>query len=80
MELAGAVVLTAGMWTVGWLGWHELRPVAIPTPSAEAVQFHQTGNWLWAVGQLWALAVPAAFLFSGLSARLRAVASRRARS
>lgn len=28
MELAGAVVLTAGMWLVGWLTWTELRPTA----------------------------------------------------
>jgi Zn-dependent protease with chaperone function len=54
----------------------ELRPVAVPAPSADAVRFHQTGNWLWAFGQLWALAVPAAILFSGLSARLRTVARR----
>ena len=41
----------------------ELRPVAVPAPSAEAVRFHQTGNWLWAFRQLWALAVPAAVPF-----------------
>ena len=40
------------------------------------MRYHQTGNWLWAVGQLWALAVPAALLFSGLSARLRTAARR----
>jgi hypothetical protein len=27
-ELAGAIVLTAGMWMVGWLTWRELRPAA----------------------------------------------------
>ncbi|MGH3714286.1 MAG: YndJ family protein, partial [Micromonosporaceae bacterium] len=27
-ELAGAVVLTAGMWLVGWLTWREVRPRA----------------------------------------------------
>jgi hypothetical protein len=26
VELAGAVVLTAGMWSVGWLTWREVRP------------------------------------------------------
>jgi hypothetical protein len=26
VELAGAVVLTAGMWAVGWLTWREVRP------------------------------------------------------
>ena len=54
----------------------ELRPVAVPAPSALAIRYHQTGNWLWAVGQFWALAVPAALLFSGLSARLRTTARR----
>ena len=54
----------------------ELSPLAVPAPTAKAVRFHQTGNWLWAFGQLWALAVPAAVLFSGLSARLRTAAQR----
>lgn len=27
-ELAGAVVLTAGMWLVGWLTWRDVRPLA----------------------------------------------------
>ncbi|WP_433326371.1 YndJ family protein [Spirillospora sp. CA-294931] len=26
VEFAGAVVLTAGMWLVGWVTWHEVRP------------------------------------------------------
>ena len=34
----------------------ELRPVAVPAPTEKAVRFHQTGNWLWAAWQLWALA------------------------
>jgi hypothetical protein len=28
VELVGAVVLTAGMWLVAWVTWHELRPKA----------------------------------------------------
>jgi hypothetical protein len=27
-ELAGAVILTAGMWITGWLTWHHIRPAA----------------------------------------------------
>jgi Zn-dependent protease with chaperone function len=54
----------------------ELRPLAVPEPSAKALRYHQTGNWLWVGRQLWALAVPAALLFSGLSARLRTAAAR----
>jgi STE24 endopeptidase len=49
----------------------ELSPLAVPAPSAMAVRFHRSGNWLWVIEQLWALAVPAFLLFSGLSARLR---------
>jgi Zn-dependent protease with chaperone function len=54
----------------------ELRPVPVPEPSALAVRYHRSGNWLWGVEQLWAFAVQAVLLFSGLSARLRDVARR----
>jgi Zn-dependent protease with chaperone function len=54
----------------------QLRPVPIPAPSALAVQYHRTGNWLWGVTQVWTLAVPALILFSGLSGRLRDLARR----
>ncbi len=49
-------------------------PVAIPQPSAEAVRHYRSGNWLWVVSSLWALAVPAVIFFSGFSARLRDLA------
>jgi Zn-dependent protease with chaperone function len=54
----------------------ELQPVAVPAPTARAVQYHHTGNCLWAFRQLWALAVPAALLLTGFSARLRSAAQR----
>src|SRR5205814_665965 len=46
-------------------------PVAVPGPSALAMQHYRTGQWLWALGQGWAILLPAAWLFTGASARLR---------
>ncbi len=45
--------------------------VAVPQPTEQAVRYHRSGNVLWVVRQVWALAVPAAILFTGLSARMR---------
>lgn len=53
--------------------------VAVPAPSALAVRFHQTGHWVWGFNQFWTLAVPAALLVTGLSARMRDRARRLAR-
>lgn len=47
------------------------EPVAIPQPSALAVQYNRSGDLLWVVSQVVALAIPAIVLFTGLSARLR---------
>jgi STE24 endopeptidase len=49
-------------------------PVAIPEPSEKASRYHRTGNWLWGLVQVWTLAVPAALLVTGTSARLRDLA------
>jgi STE24 endopeptidase len=51
-------------------------PVAVPQPSAQALRRFRTGNVWWLVTVAWGLAVPAAWLFSGLSARLRGWAQR----
>jgi len=51
------------------------EPVVVPPPSAKAVRYHRSGNLIWAVEQLLGLALPAALLWSGLSARLRSVAA-----
>jgi Zn-dependent protease with chaperone function len=50
--------------------------VAVPVPSAKAMQYYRSGNVLWIVSQLVALAIPAAILFSGLSARIGRLARR----
>jgi Zn-dependent protease with chaperone function len=60
-------------------GEEELRPVAVPAATDLALAHQRSGNWLWAGGQLWALAVPAALVFSGFSARLRTAAQRAGR-
>jgi STE24 endopeptidase len=51
-------------------------PVPVPAPSAEAMEYYRTGNWLWAINRLWALIVPGVLAFSGASARLRDFAQR----
>jgi len=53
--------------------------VAVPEPSALAVRYHRSGNVLWAVATGLDLLLPAALLFTGLSARVRRVAGRLAR-
>jgi Zn-dependent protease with chaperone function len=46
-------------------------PVPVPEPSELALRYHRSGNVLWVVNVVVGLAVPAAILFSGWSARLR---------
>ncbi len=45
--------------------------VPVPEPSEKAVQYHNSGLVLWVFNLLWSLAIPALFLFSGFSARIR---------
>jgi STE24 endopeptidase len=54
--------------------------VAVPEPSALAVRYHRSGNLLWAGATALDLLLPAALLFTGLSARVRSLAARIARS
>lgn len=55
-------------------------PVPVPEPSAKAVRYYQTGNVLWIVTTLWGFLVPGIILFTGLSARMRNLASRLGKS
>jgi STE24 endopeptidase len=50
--------------------------VAVPEPSALAIQYHRSGNVLWAAETSLGLIIPAALLFSGLSARMRSLSNR----
>jgi STE24 endopeptidase len=51
-------------------------PVAVPEPTEKALRHARGGNWLWLIGTLWGLLIPAAFLFTGLSARIRTFAQK----
>lgn len=57
-----------------------LVPVPVPKPSAQAVRYYESGNVLWTVTTLWSFLVPGTILLTGLSARLRALASRLGKS
>ena len=50
-------------------------PVTVPQASELALRYYRSGNVIWVVEHLLALAIPALLLFSGLSARLRTVAT-----
>jgi Zn-dependent protease with chaperone function len=50
--------------------------VVVPEPSALAVQYHRSGNVLWAAATVLDLLLPAALLFTGLSTRVRRTAER----
>lgn len=50
--------------------------VAVPEPSALALSYHRSGNLLWAGATTLDLLLPAALLFTGLSARVRGIAAR----
>jgi Zn-dependent protease with chaperone function len=51
-------------------------PVAVPEPSEKALRYYRSGNVVWAVDALLGILVPALFLFTGFSARLRDAAAR----
>jgi STE24 endopeptidase len=57
----------------------EVQPVPVPEPSAKALQFYRTGNWLWVFNQVWAVLLTGTLAFSGASARLRDLARRQSR-
>jgi Zn-dependent protease with chaperone function len=50
-------------------------PVEVPPPSELALRYYTSGNVIWLVEQFLALLLPTLVLFTGLSARLRTLAS-----
>ena len=50
---------------------HAHEAVAVPEPTELALRYHHTGLVLWAFVTIWGLAIPALFLFTGFSARIR---------
>ena len=49
----------------------ESGPVAVANPSDKALRYFRSGNVLWVVNRIWGLLIPALFLFTGFSARIR---------
>ncbi len=52
------------------------RPVAVPIASEKAMSYYRTRNFWWGFGVLWGIFIPALFLFTGWSAKIRDVAQR----
>jgi STE24 endopeptidase len=50
--------------------------VPVPEPTDKARSYYRTGTILWVVDNVWGLLVPALFLFTGFSARIRTWAAR----
>jgi STE24 endopeptidase len=51
-------------------------PVPVPDPDPLALSYYHSGNVLWIINQAWLILIPALFLFTGLSARIRNWAQR----
>jgi STE24 endopeptidase len=51
-------------------------PVPVPAADAKAQRYYRSGNIFWIINQIWGLLIPALFLFSGFSARIRNWAQR----
>ena len=49
----------------------ESGPVAVPNPSDKALRYFRSGNVLWVVNTFWGLLIPALFLFTSYSAKIR---------
>ena len=58
----------------------DTSPVAVPEPSVKALNHYRSGMELVGVIILWNLLIPALFLFTGLSARMRSWAERLGRN
>jgi Zn-dependent protease with chaperone function len=50
--------------------------VPVPEPSKKALSYYRGGNLLWIVDLVWGLLIPALFLYTGFSARIRNWAQR----
>ncbi len=49
----------------------EPAAVPVPEPDERTMRYYRSGNVLWLIDVAWSLLVPALFLFTGLSARIR---------
>ena len=53
-----------------------IGPVPVPAPTEQALRYYDSGNRVWLVDSALSLLVPALFLFTGWSARIRDLARR----
>jgi Zn-dependent protease with chaperone function len=51
-------------------------PVEVPPATTLALQYYHGNNAFWLLGRAWSLALPAALLWTGVSARMRTLAAR----
>lgn len=51
-------------------------PVPVPEPGDKAMRYYRSGNFLWVVNLVWGMLIPALFLLTGFSARIRDWAQR----
>jgi Zn-dependent protease with chaperone function len=70
----------AAFQEAGAVAVDETEPVAVPEPSALAVDYYRSGNLLWMADQAWSILILIVVLTTGLSARLRDLALRFARN
>jgi STE24 endopeptidase len=76
MRYVTVVLLVAALLAPLGVSAQENAPVPVPPPTEKALSFYHSGNVLWAVDQVWALAIVCAILFTGSSARIRNWAGR----
>jgi STE24 endopeptidase len=62
--------------SAGWLHASPEPAVPVPAPDPQALSYFHSGNILWVVNQAWLILIPAVFLFTGISARIRNWAQR----
>jgi len=53
---------------------HENVPV--PEPTEKALEYYSSGNVIWAIDLVWGMLIPAIFLFTGFSAKIRSWAEK----
>ncbi|HEV2695712.1 MAG TPA: M48 family metallopeptidase [Verrucomicrobiae bacterium] len=59
---------------------HDTLAVTVPAAGEKAMEFYRSGNVVWGINVFWRMLIPALFLFTGFSARLRDWARRRGRN
>src|SRR6185436_4430087 len=47
------------------------QSVPVPEPTAQALAYHRSGNIIWVFNTVWGLLIPALFLWTGFSGRIR---------